>query len=52
MSLDIETSSEEGFPNIETANEQVLLITVKESTSKMFVSWGLKPLITNIKMSV
>ena len=43
MSLDIETSSEEGFPNIETANEQVLLITVKESTSKMFVSWGLKP---------
>ena len=43
MSLDIETSSEEGFPNIETAIEQVLLITVKESTSKMFVSWGLKP---------
>lgn len=41
-SLDIETSSEYGFPNIETANEQVLLITVMENSTKMITTFGYK----------
>ena len=43
LSIDIETSTEEGFPNIETANEQILLITVRESLSGKYVTWGLNP---------
>lgn len=32
--LDIETATEGGFPDIKTANEQILLITIKDSTTK------------------
>ena len=42
LSLDIETSTEYGFPNIETANEQILLITVRDSLTKKLTTWGLK----------
>ena len=43
ISLDIETSAEYGFPNIETANEQILLITVRESLTGQYITWGLGP---------
>ena len=42
LSLDIETSTEYGFPNIQTANEQILLITVRDSLTKKLTTWGLK----------
>ena len=32
MSLDIETTSENGFPNVEEAREEILCITVKDFT--------------------
>ena len=42
LSLDIETGAEYGFPNIETANEQILLITVRDSLTKKLTTWGLQ----------
>ena len=41
--LDIETATENGFPDIKTANEEVLLITIKDSQSKQIVTFGSRP---------
>ena len=40
FTIDIETATEEGFPNIATANEEVLLITVKDLQSKKIITFG------------
>ena len=40
MSLDIETTSENGFPSVEEAREEILCITVKDFTSKKIITWG------------
>lgn len=42
-SLDIETSTEEGFPNIETTNEEILLITIKDNNHKQIVTFTSRP---------
>jgi DNA polymerase elongation subunit (family B) len=42
FSIDIETSTEEGFPDIKTANEEILLITVKDNHHKQIVTFGVK----------
>jgi DNA polymerase elongation subunit (family B) len=39
--IDIETSSEEGFPEITNPVEQVLLITVQNLATKTRLTWGL-----------
>ena len=41
--IDIETATEEGFPDIKTANEEILLITVKESDTKQVTTFGTRP---------
>ena len=38
--IDIETKTESGFPDIATANEEILLITVKDFTSKKLITFG------------
>ena len=38
--IDIETATEYGFPDIKAANEEVLLITVKDLASKQIVTFG------------
>lgn len=43
FSIDIETSTEEGFPNIATANEEILLITVKDSKENKIITFGTRP---------
>src|SRR6056300_4240 len=43
FSIDIETATEEGFPNIELANEEILLITVKDNYNKKIATFGTKP---------
>ena len=43
VTIDIETATEDGFPNIESANEEVLLITVRNLISKKIITWGTKP---------
>lgn len=43
FSLDIETATESGFPDIRSANEEILLITIKDIHSKKIVTWGVNP---------
>jgi DNA polymerase elongation subunit (family B) len=40
ISLDIETTSENGFPSVEEAIEEILCITIKNFTTKKFITWG------------
>ena len=42
-SLDIETSSENGFPKPELAEEEVLLITLKNFNTKKMITFGSRP---------
>lgn len=42
-SIDIETEIENGFPNIETANEEILLITMMDNKTKKIHTFGRKP---------
>ena len=39
--LDIEVASENGFPDVESAAEEVLLITIQDYSSKQIRTWGL-----------
>jgi DNA polymerase elongation subunit (family B) len=43
FSLDIETSTEHGFPNIVEANEEILLITIKDNNNKKIITFGSRP---------
>jgi len=42
FTIDIETSTEEGFPDIKSSNEEILLITVKELSTKRIITFGSK----------
>lgn len=41
--LDIETYSVDDFPNVETANHPINIITIYDSLTKKFITWGIKP---------
>jgi len=41
--IDIEVASENGFPDVESAAEEVLLITVQDYATKQIRTWGLGP---------
>jgi len=41
--LDIEVASENGFPDVESASEEVLLISIQDYSSKQIRTWGLGP---------
>ena len=41
--IDIEVASENGFPDVESAAEEVLLITVQDYFTKQIHTWGLGP---------
>ena len=43
FTIDIETSTESGFPDIRTANEEILLITIKDLQTKKIITFGVKP---------
>ena len=43
FSLDIETATENGFPDIKTANEEILLITIKDNNHKQLVTFTTRP---------
>ena len=47
FTIDIETKTEEGFPNIVTANEEILLITVKDLSSKRIITFGVGAFVHN-----
>jgi len=41
--IDIEVASENGFPDVESAAEEVLLITIQDYSSKQIHTWGKGP---------
>ena len=49
VTLDIETTAEKGFPDVESASEQILAITIQDYTTKQIITWGVKPFINRQK---
>ncbi len=43
VTLDIEVASENGFPDVESSAEEVLLITIQDYATKKIRTWGLGP---------
>ena len=43
VTLDIEVSSEQGFPDVESCVEEILAITIQDYTTKEIITWGVKP---------
>ena len=41
--IDIEVASENGFPDVESAAEEVLLITIQDYNTKEIITWGQGP---------
>ena len=41
--IDIETATENGFPDPDLANEEILLITIKDNTHKKLVTFSTRP---------
>ena len=40
VTLDIEVKSENGFPDVESAAEEILLISIQDYTTKEIITWG------------
>ena len=47
FTLDIETTCEGGFPDVEDPQEQLLCITVKNQSNKQIISWGVGKFVTD-----
>ena len=45
--IDIEVASENGFPDVQSAAEEVLLITIQDYTTKEIITWGQGPFKIN-----
>ena len=45
--LDIEVKSENGFPDVESAAEEILLISIQDYTTKQIRTWGQGPFNNN-----
>ena len=43
VTLDIETTAENGFPDVESAIEEILAITIQDYTTKEIITWGVRP---------
>jgi len=43
VTLDIEVKSEQGFPDVESAAEEILLISIQDYNTKQIITWGLGP---------
>jgi len=43
VTLDIEVASENGFPDTESASEEILTITIQDYATKKIITWGIKP---------
>ena len=43
VTLDIEVSSEHGFPDVESCIEEILAITIQDYNTKEIITWGVKP---------
>ena len=45
VTIDIEVSSEQGFPDVESCVEEILAITIQNYTTKEIITWGVKPFV-------
>ena len=52
VTLDIETTAEYGFPDVESAQEEILAITIQDYTTKQIITWGVNLLQISRKMSL
>ena len=52
FTLDIETQAENGFPDIESADQEILLISIKDSNTNNISVFGTKPYDHNTKDGV
>ena len=43
VTIDIETMSENGFPDVESTSEEILLVTIQDYTTKEIITWGTRP---------
>jgi len=43
VTLDIEVKSENGFPDPETADQEILLISLQDYNTKQIITWGVNP---------
>lgn len=43
FTLDIEVASENGFPNVFDASEEILLISIQDYNTKRIITWGSRP---------
>ena len=43
FTIDIETAAENGFPDIESADQEILAISIKDSFTKRITVWGARP---------
>ena len=43
ITIDIETKAEYGFPDVESAAEELLLITIQDFNTKRIITWGVGP---------
>jgi DNA polymerase elongation subunit (family B) len=43
VTLDIEVASENGFPDTESASEEILTISIQDYSTKNIITWGIKP---------
>lgn len=49
-SIDIETATESGFPDIETANEEILLISIQDYATKDITTYSIRDFISESDM--
>jgi len=43
VTIDIETTSENGFPDPKSCDEEILLITIQDYSTKNIITWGTRP---------
>ncbi len=49
VTLDIEVKSEQGFPDVQSCAEEILLISIQDYTTKQIITWGQGPFRNNQK---
>ena len=47
VTIDIEVKSEQGFPDVESASEEILLISIQDYSTKEIITWGNGPFKTH-----
>jgi DNA polymerase elongation subunit (family B) len=45
ITIDIEVASEQGFPDVESVQEEVLTISIQDYSTKKIITWGSKPFV-------